>query len=467
MFATTSHGLDLLHCCRTWENEEEMMEAACLQLLNHIYKNREVRQHRPARLARRAKELAEEQEPEVRDQGFTACNVLLLLPFRNIAFRYVEKLVQILGDTEVTGAEAFAEKFGEAGEPRSFNRMPADYQRQFGGNIDDEFCYGIAFKPDGIHLGCNFYRSDLIVASPLTLLNEAQKEDNSKSDFLSSIELVVIDQADTILMQNWEWLEQLLGQCGRPPKDVRRTQDYARVHPWHVAKCAPFFMQSIVLSRFQDPRLNAFFDRKLCNLSGRVQAQQVFQVGSVGRVFNGTRSIMQRLAVDSPAAASDVHFNFFTKTLLPQLTQRLTTVYGQKGLILFVPSYFDYVRLRNYFEETDREGFRELCEYTSARDINTSVRDFAKGECNVVLMTERFYFFKRLQLKRGKNIIFYRPPLNAQFYDELINLLNTSSDTPLAYLFFNRYDVQALARIVGTDRARRMVLAEKDTHMFA
>lgn len=42
---------------------------------------------------------------------------------------------------------------------------------------------------------------------------------------------------------------------------------------------------------------------------------QVFQVGSVGRVFNGTRSIMQRLAVDSPAAASDVHFNFFTKTL--------------------------------------------------------------------------------------------------------------------------------------------------------
>lgn len=32
---------------------------------------------------------------------------------------YVEKLVQILGDTEVTGAEAFAEKFGEAGEPRA------------------------------------------------------------------------------------------------------------------------------------------------------------------------------------------------------------------------------------------------------------------------------------------------------------------------------------------------------------
>eukprot|EP00668_Euglena_longa_P029601 GGOE01036959.1.p1 GENE.GGOE01036959.1~~GGOE01036959.1.p1 ORF type:complete len:629 (+),score=251.23 GGOE01036959.1:70-1887(+) len=469
MFATTSHCHDLLHCCRTWENEEEVMEAVCLQVLNHIYKNRGIRQHHAARMARLAKELQgeDEQEPEVRDQGFTHCNVLLLLPFRNIAFRYVEKLVQILGDTDVVGAESFAEKFGSLDEGQSFQKQPADYQRQFRGNIDDEFCYGVAFRPDGVHLGCNFYKSDLIVASPLTLLNQTQKEENGKRDFLSSIELVVVDQADTILMQNWEWLEELVDLCCRPPKNVRNTMNYARVHPWHVARCAPFFMQSIILSRYHDPRFAAFFDRKLCNITGRVTVQQVFQVGSVGRVFNGTRSIIQRLAVDSPPTASDVHFAFFTKTLFPQLTQRMTTVYGQKGLILFVPSYFDYVRLRNFLEETDKECFRELCEYTSPRDINTAVRDFGKGDCNVVLMTERFYFFKRLPLKRARNIIFYRPPLNAQFYDELINLLNTTSDTPLTYLFFNRYDVQALARIVGTERAKRMVLAEKDTHLLA
>ena len=57
-------------------------------------------------------------------------------------------------------------------------------------------------------LFADFYEADIIVASPLaisTLLAE-QKDAAGAADFLSSIEVCVVDRADVILMQNWTHL---------------------------------------------------------------------------------------------------------------------------------------------------------------------------------------------------------------------------------------------------------------------
>ncbi len=56
---------------------------------------------------------------------------------------------------------------------------------------------------------------------------------------------------------------------------VRHAGDYSRVQEWHVAKCAKFFCQTAIVSRYQDPRLVAILDRRLRNVTGRVQVQQV------------------------------------------------------------------------------------------------------------------------------------------------------------------------------------------------
>ena len=58
-----------------------------------------------------------------------------------------------------------------------------------------------------VRLFADFYDADVIVASPLGLaaLVTDQKADASAgaADFLSSIEICVLDRADVLLMQNW------------------------------------------------------------------------------------------------------------------------------------------------------------------------------------------------------------------------------------------------------------------------
>lgn len=65
---------------------------------------------------------------------------------------------------------------------------------------------GVAVLQKSMRLYAPFYSSDIIIASPLGLRTVIGAEGEKKRDydFLSSIQMLIIDEADIYLMQNWE-----------------------------------------------------------------------------------------------------------------------------------------------------------------------------------------------------------------------------------------------------------------------
>lgn len=60
------------------------------------------------------------------------------------------------------------------------------------------------------------------------------------------------------------------------------------------------------------------------------------------------RQVFERFDVpaSSPVEAADARFEFFRSTVWPRLKESSAC-----GLLIFVPHYFDFVRLRNFLDE--------------------------------------------------------------------------------------------------------------------
>jgi U3 small nucleolar RNA-associated protein 25 len=71
--------------------------------------------------------------------------------------------------------------------------------------------------------------------------------------------------------------------------------------------------------------------------------------------------VFHRFDVQSVAQTTDGRFDFFIKKILPQYKDAVTS-----HVLIYIPSYFDYVRLRNYFK---KEGlnFVQICEYSKVK----------------------------------------------------------------------------------------------------
>jgi hypothetical protein len=166
-------------------------------------------------------------EDELRDQGFTTPRVLLLASARHIAKSMIEMLLKILPNVkQIRNYKRFQKEFqnveeDDTGPPLNRQQFAhellnegsaPDYAEQFRGNNCDQFRIGIKLHRCGVTLYAPFYQSDIIVASPLglQLVVGSSGADKRDYDFLSSLEVLVIDRADVISMQNWTHLEDLI-----------------------------------------------------------------------------------------------------------------------------------------------------------------------------------------------------------------------------------------------------------------
>lgn len=82
-------------------------------------------------------------------------------------------------------------------------------------------------------------------------------------------------------------------------------------------------------------------------------------------------------------------FQFFIDKVLPQYRDSVMS-----HTLIYIPSYFDFVRLRNYMKKEEM-NFTSICEYSSKSEVSRARHFFQKGEKHFLLFTERFHFYKR------------------------------------------------------------------------
>ncbi|KAH9254394.1 hypothetical protein BASA81_007507 [Batrachochytrium salamandrivorans] len=378
---------------------------------------------------------------------------------------------------------------------------PADWHASFEENPDEDFRLGVSMLgPKSLKLYSGFYESDLIVASPLGLrlatkqametqgaggddgdddhvdeedeINEDEvldikqkkqltrkqqkkaKDEEEDVDFLSSIEILIVDEADVFHTQNWQHLEDVCRGLNRRPKVLRKGMDLARVYTHLLPSKTKPQRQTLVFSAFPDAQLHALVARERKNASAVVVRPQTY----VGTSLFCETGLVQRFR---QVASGEARFDHFANNIIPKL---LDNEQGQA--LLFVPDYLEFVRIRNAFKQqaahrqrgldktkTKKQRtslFECISEYSSASKVARSKSLFFHGKTRVLIVTERLQYYYRYRIRGIGRLVMYAPPQHAQFYTELCLLTQSEAVT-----FFTPLEALELERVLGTKRAKK------------
>lgn len=523
---------DILFAAQTHQNTATLRLLTAMHVLNHVLQSRDIVARNNARL----RTDNGDEEEDCRDQGFSRPTVLILLPIRSAAVAFVEKIVSILPFSikHFINKDRFEKEYGTLNasveDEKCDSEQPSDknWKDIFSmGDTDDCFHLGLSFSRRNMRFFSDYSRADIILASPLglrqhfgdaivetaaavdALQQRPETEENSvpslSNDILSSIEICVVDSATIMLMQNLEHVRTILQVLNVKPKEAP-TADFSRVREWNLAFLGSYFRQTIMYCHGMDPALHSLLGSRNCrNIGGAVKYQRRYQIASApgSKFSNPTQldlldkhdpalaamssivpriyQLFQRIELppSSTASEADVRFAYFEKHILQPLLSS-----PKKHVLIFIPSYFDFVRLRNFFAETMNQKVikcAHCCEYTPTKSISRARTSFFHGRVHVLLVTERFHFYHEYVIRGIRQIVWYGIPVIGSFYADFLNAMMESSaatataenidqdgehesesDEEIApvqltsialYTVLDRYRLQ---RIVGNARADRM-----------
>lgn len=497
LYKYTSEYQDLLYPNLSFNNSQELINIYSLHVLNHLMKTRDtiirntdkINAKEPSAASsknnnvsnnNKKMKLSENNESSIRDQGFTRPKVLILVPFRSSAVDIINTICKISGSTHVDGMDKFEEGFSVE-EDAMDEKKPQDFKWLFKGNIDDCFKIGIKFMKKKMKLFSPFYTSDIIVASPLGLKLVIGNEEDKKQDydFLSSIEITWLHNADVFQMQNWEHIRAIFEHLNLKPKESHDC-DFSRIKSYYLDEKSKYVRQNIINSQMITPEIMNLFNNQCNNIAGKIKINVQYK-SELSKTLTVTKQkgisqIFNRIPGDNIVDSDEKRFQYFIKQVLPQLNNSHNK---QKGIFIYIPSYFDFVRVRNYLKD-NKYDFMSLSEYTPTSEISRARGEFFHGKLTFLLCTERFHFFRRYKIRGIKQMVFYSLPEYSQFYSEFVEMVcntytnnnNNNNNIPSTdhtiqiVSHFMTLDKLKLERIMGSKRVEKMLSSLKDSFIF-
>jgi U3 small nucleolar RNA-associated protein 25 len=187
--------------------------------------------------------------------------------------------------------------------------------------------------------------------------------------------------------------------------------------------------------------------------------------GCIGHIVPNVKHVLTRLECPSYAQMSKVKFDNFTNTIFPALFK---TSFIRNHVCIVVPSYFDFLRVKKWIKSQGEKlllpsdfSVKYISEYTKNSDISRARSDLFHGRTCLLIITERYYFFKRHRLRGIHHLVFYSPPVYPSFYSDTVNMLEESElpsgQETQVHMYYTKYDVISMERIVGSDNVRGLL----------
>ena len=406
-----------------------------------------------------------DEEDTRRDQGPTRCRALVLVATRKAALEVCLALKALANSSK--HASRLEQELGvDEDDPAMQREGPPDWEAVFHGNIDDVCEIGVAVRVDRSNITVDFFagtrsKSDLIVATPLALRLAAEEEGRQGVlDRLSSIEVLLMDQADVLLYQNWETVERCIRAVSGVPSSV--DADVQRVRLPFLDAHGSACRQHIVLSSFNDARLRALVDRPLSgqlrNRSGCVRLSgPPPSKGSLARaVSSHIIHTFRGIRCAAPASSLDARVNAFKDKVLPSLLRRRGASINGARTLIYCGSYPEFLACRAALREQGAD-FVSIHEYSRDSEVSRGRSRFFHGRAPLLLYSGRAHFYQRYRIRGASNYVFVSPPDHAHFYSELLSFARDDEATgaaPTALCLYTRFDALALARVLGDARAR-------------
>ncbi|KAF5386207.1 hypothetical protein D9615_002610 [Tricholomella constricta] len=453
LLSTLSSRRDLYLTSTPLESRKILREAIALHAINHVTKKRRRVLKNNERLAHAAKANPNTEPPEdVQDQGFTRPSVLFLLPFRSAALDWYSAITshtpppafQIENQARFTSEYGLPpgaiDKLAEA-DPGTY---PRDHVETFKGNVDDNFRSAWIEK---------IYRKRKASKPSFVKVNLLMGHFRN-ADYLSSIEVLIVDQLDALTMQNWEHVKFVLSHLNKLPKESHDT-DFSRIKPWYLDGHAAYLRQSILLAAYETSEGRALYNNSLQNVAGKIRTQRHW---SPIEVPQGIEQNFVHFDCVSPKDEADKRFHHFTTQLLPAV---LRSAVQSANTVVFIPSSFDFIRVQNYFKKHSGVTFTILSEYSTNQDISRARQAFFQGKKSFLIISERFHFYKRYKIRGIRNLIFYGPPDHPQFFTELLSYPfldeGVEASDVTCRVLYSKYDWFRLERIAGTEAAAGLI----------
>lgn len=370
LFAIMNNYQDLFYAQRNHSNGDQIRLMYSLHAMNHIMKTRTKVMNHNLKLRMASESKASAIIPDkYRDQGLFRNKVLIVVPFRQAALQIVNNFVRLLfpnadkddgSNQQIMHYKRFLTEYG--GDTLHFprrNPKPEDYEQTFAGNSDDTFRIGLKLTRKAIKLYSDFYSSDILIVSPvgLRMVIGAPGDKDRDYDFLASIEMLILDQADIFLAQNWDHLLHVMDHLHLQPQSARNT-DFSRVRSWCLNGWSRFYRQTLLFASHELAEFRSLFNSRCSNYRGKVRLLNPIVTGTIKHVAVHVSQTFHRIDVLSIQSSFDQRFDYFVNSILPQFKAA-----SKAHCLVFVPSYFDFVRIRNYFK-SETINFVQICEYT-------------------------------------------------------------------------------------------------------